>query len=167
MQRAGNELVKNVTPQGLNQSKSSQLQTETHRVPVDDHLPIKSRIEQKIRPEVAAEDAQQRAIRSSQETSQAAASQMDKTYVSKFLKEIDEIERSTLKWSYKLCNFTLPRLQCVGQHGLPRLEPTKEPGEVAVAHERVAGNFELLKVALGPASGFPQTQEPSSRLALL
>ena len=36
------------------------LATESVRVPVDDHVPMKSRIEQKMHPEVAIEDAKKR-----------------------------------------------------------------------------------------------------------
>ena len=44
---------------GLNK-KGDLLQTESVRVPVDDHIPTRSRIEAKIRPELAVEEAKAR-----------------------------------------------------------------------------------------------------------
>ena len=56
-------------------------------MPLDDRVPTMSRIEQKIRPDAAVEIQK---IQNERETADGSA--LDKTYVTKFLKEIDEIE---------------------------------------------------------------------------
>ena len=63
------------------------LATESVRVPVDDHVPMKTRIEQKMYPEAAIEDAKKK-----EEKELQMSSQIDNDYVNRFLKEIDEIE---------------------------------------------------------------------------
>ena len=56
-------------------------------MPLDNRVPIMTPVEQKMRPEAALEVAKMQEARQHSNS----GSRMDKTYVSNFLKEIDEI----------------------------------------------------------------------------
>ena len=68
------------------------LNTDSTRVPVDDQFAIKSRVERKMYPDEAVEEAKKK-----EDQELKRGNHLDQNYVNQFLKEIDEIETINLR----------------------------------------------------------------------